>query len=164
MLCVYCVAVDCRSYGNLLLLLGICLLTGLYEESFMRVLGIEAFERAFGYEARHLGVGGVVRAAARGRARRIGRPAGAFAGGVEVWAGSAVRRDPGCAVCANASVMALRIHPCRLRCFVSGAKRAPNRHDARNICIGGRGATPWLLAGVGLMLSGIVLKIRKEIA
>lgn len=31
---------------NLLLLLGICLLTGLYEESFMRVLGIEAFERA----------------------------------------------------------------------------------------------------------------------
>ena len=33
---------------NLLLLLGICLLTGLYEESFMRVLGIEAFERAFG--------------------------------------------------------------------------------------------------------------------
>ena len=33
---------------NLLLLLGICLLTGLYEESFMRVLGIEAFERTFG--------------------------------------------------------------------------------------------------------------------
>lgn len=33
---------------NLLLLLGICLLTGLYEELFMRVLGIEAFERAFG--------------------------------------------------------------------------------------------------------------------
>ena len=33
---------------NLLLLLGICLLTGLCEESFMRVLGIEAFERAFG--------------------------------------------------------------------------------------------------------------------
>ena len=31
---------------NLLLLLGICLLTGLYEESFMRVLGIEAFGRA----------------------------------------------------------------------------------------------------------------------
>lgn len=31
---------------NLLLLLGICLLTGLYEESFMRVLGIETFERA----------------------------------------------------------------------------------------------------------------------
>lgn len=31
---------------NPLLLLGICLLTGLYEESFMRVLGIEAFERA----------------------------------------------------------------------------------------------------------------------
>ena len=31
---------------NLLLLLDICLLTGLYEESFMRVLGIEAFERA----------------------------------------------------------------------------------------------------------------------
>ena len=33
---------------NLLLLLGICLLTGLYEESFMRVLGIGAFEQAFG--------------------------------------------------------------------------------------------------------------------
>ena len=33
---------------NLLLLLGICLLAGLYEESFMRVLGIEAFERTFG--------------------------------------------------------------------------------------------------------------------
>lgn len=31
---------------NLLLLLGICLLTGVYEEAFMRVLGIEAFERA----------------------------------------------------------------------------------------------------------------------
>ena len=33
---------------NLLLLLGICLLTGLYEEAFVRVLGIEAFERALG--------------------------------------------------------------------------------------------------------------------
>lgn len=31
---------------NLLLLLGICLLTGAYEEAFIRVLGIEAFERA----------------------------------------------------------------------------------------------------------------------
>ena len=31
---------------NLSLLLGICLLTGLYEEAFMRVLGIEVFERA----------------------------------------------------------------------------------------------------------------------
>ena len=31
---------------NLLLLLGICLFTGLYEEAFMRVLGIEAFEWA----------------------------------------------------------------------------------------------------------------------
>lgn len=31
---------------NLLLLLGICLLTGVYEEAFVRVLGIEAFERA----------------------------------------------------------------------------------------------------------------------
>ena len=31
---------------NLLLLLGICLLTGVHEEAFMRVLGIEAFERA----------------------------------------------------------------------------------------------------------------------
>lgn len=31
---------------NLLLLLGICLLTGVYEEAFMRVLGIEAFEGA----------------------------------------------------------------------------------------------------------------------
>ena len=31
---------------NLLLLLNVCLLTGLYEEAFMRVLGIEAFERA----------------------------------------------------------------------------------------------------------------------
>ena len=38
----------CEIAQNLLLLLGICLLTGLYEESFMRVLGIEAFERAFG--------------------------------------------------------------------------------------------------------------------
>ena len=122
---------------NLLLLLGICLLTGLYEESFMRVLGIEAFERALDTKRAILASAALF--AARGRARRIGRPAGAFAGGVEVWAGSAVRRDPGCAVCANASVMALRIHPCRLRCFVSGAKRAPNRHDARNICIGGRG-------------------------
>lgn len=102
---------------NLLLLLGICLLTGLYEESFMRVLGIEAFERALDAKRCHFGIGGVVRAAARGRARRIGRPAGAFAGGVEVWAGSAVWRDLGCAVYANASVMALRIHPCRLRMF-----------------------------------------------
>ena len=33
---------------NLLLLLGICLLTGVYEEAFMRVLGIEAFEGAMG--------------------------------------------------------------------------------------------------------------------
>lgn len=33
---------------NLLLLLGICLLTGVYEEAFVRVLGIEAFEGAMG--------------------------------------------------------------------------------------------------------------------
>lgn len=33
---------------NLLFLLSVCLLTGLYEEAFMRVLGIEAFERALG--------------------------------------------------------------------------------------------------------------------
>ena len=33
---------------NLLFLLGICLLTGVYEEAFMRVLGIEAFEGAMG--------------------------------------------------------------------------------------------------------------------
>lgn len=33
---------------NLLFLLGICLLTGVYEEVFMRVLGIEAFESAMG--------------------------------------------------------------------------------------------------------------------
>lgn len=33
---------------NLLLLLGICLLIGVYEETFMRVLGIEAFEGAMG--------------------------------------------------------------------------------------------------------------------
>lgn len=33
---------------NLLLLLGICALTGIYEEAFMRVLGIEAFESALG--------------------------------------------------------------------------------------------------------------------
>ena len=33
---------------NLLLLLSVCLLTGLYEEAFMRVLGIEAFEGAMG--------------------------------------------------------------------------------------------------------------------
>lgn len=33
---------------NLLLLLGVCLLTGVYEEAFMRVLGIEAFEGAMG--------------------------------------------------------------------------------------------------------------------
>lgn len=32
---------------NLAMLLGICILTGVYEESFLRVLGIEAFERAF---------------------------------------------------------------------------------------------------------------------
>lgn len=30
---------------NLLLLLGVCIFTGAYEEAFMRVLGIEAFER-----------------------------------------------------------------------------------------------------------------------
>lgn len=33
---------------NLLLLLGICLFTGVYEEAFMRVLGIETFEGAMG--------------------------------------------------------------------------------------------------------------------
>ena len=124
---------------NLLLLLGICLLTGLYEESFMRVLGIEAFERALDTKRAILASAALFALLHVGRARCIGRPAGAFADGVEVWAGSAVRCDPGCAVCANASVMALRTHPCRLRCSVHGAKRAPNRHDARNICIGGGG-------------------------
>lgn len=35
---------------NLVLLLGICALTGIYEEAFMRVLGIEAIEQALGQD------------------------------------------------------------------------------------------------------------------
>lgn len=148
---------------NLLLLLGICLLTGLYEESFMRVLGIEAFERALDTK------------------RAILASAALFAllhvGALDVSAGQLVLLQTalkfGQALLFGVIMGALyvrtrRLWPCAfIHAGFDVLYLAPNvlltGTMPETYASGAVGDTVLLAVSV-LMLSGIVLKIRKEIA
>lgn len=148
---------------NLLLLLGICLLTGLYEESFMRVLGIEAFERALDTK------------------RAILASAALFAllhvGALDVSAGQLVLLQAvlkfGQALLFSVILGALyvrtrRLWPCAfIHVGFDVLYMAPNvlltGTMPETYASGAVGDTVLLAVSV-LMLSGIVLKIRKEIA
>lgn len=148
---------------NLLLLLGICLLTGLYEESFMRVLGIEAFERALDTK------------------RAILASAALFAllhvGTSDVSAGQLVLLQTalkfGQALLFGVILGALyvrthRLWPCAfIHAGFDVLYMAPNvlltGTMPETYASGAVGDTVLLAVSV-LMLSGIVLKIRKEIA
>lgn len=148
---------------NLLLLLGICLLTGLYEESYMRVLGIEAFERALDTK------------------RAILASAALFAllhvGALDVSAGQLVLLQTalkfGQALLFSVILGALyvrtrRLWPCTfIHAGFDVLYLAPNvlltGTMPETYASGAVGDTVLLAVSV-LMLSGIVLKIRKEIA
>ena len=148
---------------NLLLLLGICLLTGLYEESYMRVLGIEAFERALDTK------------------RAILASAALFAllhvGALDVSAGQLVLLQTalkfGQALLFGVIMGALyvrtrRLWPCAfIQAGFDVLYLAPNvlltGTMPETYASGAVGDTVLLAVSV-LMLSGIVLKIRKEIA
>lgn len=148
---------------NLLLLLGICLLTGLYEESYMRVLGIEAFERALDTK------------------RAILASAALFAllhvGALDVSAGQLVLLQTalkfGQALLFGVIMGALyvrtrRLWPCAfIHAGFDVLYLAPNvlltGTMPETYASGAVGDTVLLAVSV-LMLSGIVLKIRKEIA
>ena len=143
---------------NLLLLLGICLLTGLYEESYMRVLGIEAFERALDtkrailasaalFALLHVSAGQLVllqTALKFGQALLFGVIMGAL------------------------YVRTRRLWPCAfIHAGFDVLYLAPNvlltGTMPETYASGAVGDTVLLAVSV-LMLSGIVLKIRKEIA
>lgn len=148
---------------NLLLLLGICLLTGLYEESFMRVLGIEAFERALDTKR------AILASAALFALLHVGAP--------DVSVGQLVLLQAalkfGQALLFGVILGALyvrtrRLWPCALiHAGFDVLYLAPNVLLAGTMpetyASGAVGDTV-LLAVSALMLSGIVLKIRKEIA
>ena len=149
--------------GNLLLLLGICLLTGLYEESFMRVLGIEAFERAL--DAKRA----ILASAALFALLHVGAP--------DVSAGQLVLLQAalkfGQALLFGVILGALyarmrRLWPCAfIHVGFDVLYMAPNMlltgTMPETYASGAVGDTVLLAVSV-LMLSGIVLKIRKEIA
>lgn len=149
--------------GNLLLLLGICLLTGLYEESFMRVLGIEAFERAL--DAKRA----ILASAALFALLHVGAP--------DVSAGQLVLLQTalkfGQALLFGLILGALyartrRLWPCALiHAGFDVLYMAPNvlltGTMPETYASGAVGDTVLLAVSV-LMLAGIVLKIRKEIA
>ena len=149
--------------GNLLLLLGICLLTGLYEESFMRVLGIEAFERAL--DAKRA----ILASAALFALLHVGAP--------DVSAGQLVLLQAalkfGQALLFGVILGALyarmrRLWPCAfIHAGFDVLYMVPNvlltGMMPETYASGAVGDTVLLAVSV-LMLSGIVLKIRKEIA
>ena len=128
---------------NLLLLLGICLLTGLYEESYMRVLGIEAFERALDTKR------AILASAALFALLHVGALLfGVIMGALYV----RTRRLWPCAFI-HAGFDVLYLAP---NVLLTGTM--PETYAS-----GAVGDTVLLAVSV-LMLSGIVLKIRKEIA
>ena len=148
---------------NLLLLLGICLLTGLYEESFMRVLGIEAFERALDTK------------------RAILASAALFAllhvGVLDVSAGQLVLLQTalkfGQALLFGVIMGALHVRTRRLWPCAFIHAGFDVLYLAPNVLLTGTMPETYASGAVGdtvllavsvLMLSGIVLKIRKEIA
>ena len=148
---------------NLLLLLGICLLTGLYEESFMRVLGIGAFEQALDTKR------AILASAALFALLHVGAP--------DVSAGQLVLLQTalkfGQALLFGVTLGALyvrtrRLWPCAfIHAGFDVLYLAPNvlltGMMPETYASGAVGDTVLLAVSV-LMLSGIVLKIRKEIA
>lgn len=148
---------------NLLLLLGICLLTGVYEEAFMRVLGIEAFERAL--DAKRA----ILASAALFALLHVGAP--------DVSAGQLVLLQAalkfGQALLFGVILGALyarmrRLWPCAfIHAGFDVLYMVPNvlltGMMPETYASGAVGDTVLLAVSV-LMLSGIVLKIRKEIA
>ena len=125
---------------NLLLLLGICLLTGLYEESFMRVLGIEAFERALDTKR------AILASAALFALLHVGAPDVSVGQLVLLQAALKFGQALLFGVILGALYARTRrlwpcTHPCRLLMYCTWRKRAPSIRDARNICIK-RWATP----------------------
>lgn len=148
---------------NLLLLLGICLLTGVYEEAFMRVLGIEAFERALDTKR------AILASAALFALLHVGAP--------DVSAGQLVLLQTalkfGQALLFGVILGALyartrRLWPCAfIHAGFDILYMAPNvlltGTMPETYASGAVGDTVLLAVSV-LMLSGIVLKIRKEIA
>lgn len=148
---------------NLLLLLGICLLTGLYEEAFMRVLGIEAFERALDTKR------AILVSAALFALLHVGAP--------DVSAGQLVLLQTalkfGQALLFGVILGALyartrRLWPCAfIHAGFDILYMAPNvlltGTMPKTYASGAVGDTVLLAVSV-LMLSGIVLKICKEIA
>lgn len=148
---------------NLLLLLDICLLTGLYEESFMRVLGIEAFERALDTKR------AILASAALFALLHVGAP--------DVSAGQLVLLQTalkfGQALLFGVILGALyvrtrRLWPCA---FIHAGFDV--LYMVPNVLLTGMMPETYVSGAVGdtvllavsvLMLSGIVLKIRKEIA
>lgn len=148
---------------NLLLLLGICLLTGLYEESFMRVLGIGAFEQALDTKR------AILASAAFFALLHVGAP--------DVSAGQLVLLQTalkfGQALLFGVTLGALyvrtrRLWPCAfIHAGFDVLYLAPNvlltGMMPETYASGAVGDTVLLAVSV-LMLSGIVLKIRKEIA
>ena len=148
---------------NLLILLGICLLTGPYEESFMRVLGIEAFERALDTKR------AILASAALFALLHVGAP--------DVSVGQLVLLQAalkfGQALLFGVILGALyvrtrRLWPCAfIHAGFDVLYMAPNvlltGTMPETYASGAVGDTVLLAVSV-LMLSGIVLKIRKEIA
>lgn len=148
---------------NLLILLGICLLTGLYEESFMRVLGIEAFERALDTKR------AILASAALFALLHVGTP--------DVSAGQLVLLQTALkfgqallfgVILGALYVRARRLWPCAfIHAGFDVLYMTPNvlltGTMPETYASGAVGDTVLLAVSV-LMLSGIVLKIRKEIA
>lgn len=148
---------------NLLLLLSICLLTGLYEESFMRVLGIEAFERALDTKR------AILASAALFALLHVGAP--------DVSAGQLVLLQAALkfgqallfgVILGGLYVRTRRLWPCAfIHAGFDVLYLAPNvlltGTMPETYASGAVGDTVLLAVSV-LMLAGIVLKIRKEIA
>ena len=148
---------------NLSLLLGICLLTGLYEEAFMRVLGIEAFERAL--DAKRA----ILASAALFALLHVGVPD--ISASYLVLIQSALKFVQALLFGAILGVLyaqTRRLWPCALiHAGFDVLYLAPNALLSGTMpgtYASGAASDTVLLTVTVLMLAGIVIKIRKEIA
>ena len=148
---------------NLSLLLGICLLTGLYEEAFMRVLGIEAFERAL--DAKRA----ILASAALFALLHVGVPD--ISAGYLVLIQSALKFVQALLFGTILGVLyaqTRRLWPCALiHAGFDVLYLAPNvllTGTMPGTYASGAASDTVLLAVTVFMLAGIVIKIRKEIA
>lgn len=148
---------------NLLLLLSVCLLTGLYEEAFMRVLGIEAFERAL--DAKRA----ILASAALFALLHVGVPD--ISAGYLVLMQSALKFVQALLFGTILGVLyaqTRRLWPCTLiHAGFDVLYLAPNvllSGTMPGTYASGAASDTVLLTVTVLMLAGIVIKIRKEIA